>query len=112
MIDSVPAQFADVNEAVDASEVNQGDEVLSVMKDDEIVCEYYDEQHMLGPDPREVRAVAKLLIGPLQDVKIEHRVVDTLELKARKDLKAHAVCQVMMALRDRLVRQALRAKTV
>jgi len=70
----------------DAAEINQGDDVLAAMKDDEIVCEYFDELHMLGPDPRDVVARAKMLIGQIQDVKIEHRVVDTLELKARKNL--------------------------
>jgi len=66
--------------------VNQADGKLSAMKGDEIVVEYFDEAHMAGPDPREVRYTARLLIGQIQDVKIEHREVDTLELKARKDL--------------------------
>jgi len=70
----------------DASGINQGDDVLSTMKEDEIVCEYFDETHMLGPDARDIKARAKMLIGRIQDVRIINRVVDTLELKARKNL--------------------------
>lgn len=70
----------------DASAVNRRDDVLSAMKDDEIVCSYVDKRHIHGPDPREVQAVAKTLIGQIQDVKIEHRVVNSVELKARKNL--------------------------
>ena len=72
--------------AVDKAEVNQGDAKLSAMKGDELVVEYLDEAHIAGTEPREVRATAKLLIGQIQDVKIEHREVDTLDLKARKNL--------------------------
>ncbi|MBM4042347.1 MAG: tetratricopeptide repeat protein [Planctomycetes bacterium] len=72
--------------AVDKAEVNQGDAKLSAMKGDELVVEYLDEAHIGGTDTREVRATAKLLIGQIQDVKIEHREVDTLDLKARKNL--------------------------
>lgn len=68
------------------SEVDQTDDVLSAMKGDDIVVEYTDELHMLGKDPREVKAVAKILVGQIQDVKIEHRVVNELEQKARKNL--------------------------
>ncbi|MBM4043307.1 MAG: tetratricopeptide repeat protein, partial [Planctomycetes bacterium] len=61
-------------------------EKLSAMKGDELVVEYLDDAHIAGAEPREVRANAKLLIGQIQDVKIEHREVDTLDLKARKNL--------------------------
>ena len=70
----------------DPSAVNHTDGVLSAMKDDQIVCSYLDERHIHGAEPREVKAVAKMLIGQIQDVKIEHRVVDSVELKARKNL--------------------------
>jgi len=72
--------------AADKGEVRQGDDKLSAMKGDELVVEYLDEAHIAGAEPREVRANAKLLIGQIQDVKIEHREVDTLDLKARKNL--------------------------
>ncbi|HUT34444.1 MAG TPA: tetratricopeptide repeat protein [Planctomycetota bacterium] len=72
--------------AMDRSEVHQGDPKLSAMKGDELVVEYLDEAHIAGTEPREVRASARLLIGQIQDVKIEHREVDTLDLKARKNL--------------------------
>lgn len=81
-------------------DVNQGDDKLSAIKGDDIIVEYYDELHMAGAygaepllsarsggsQPRDVRATAKLLIGQIQDVKIEHREVDTLDLRARKNL--------------------------
>ncbi len=60
--------------------------MLNARKGDEIVLEYDDERHMGGPDLRRVLATAKLLIGEIQDVKIEHRVVDSMDLKARKNL--------------------------
>lgn len=70
----------------DESQIIQGDEVLAVGSGDEIVVNYTDEAHMLGSEPRELKAVAKVLVGQIQDVRIEHRVVPTLELKARKEL--------------------------
>ncbi len=68
------------------SEVDQADEVLSAVKGDDIVVEYVDELHMMGKDPRDVKALAKILVGQIQDVKIEHRVVSEIEQKARKNL--------------------------
>jgi len=67
-------------------EIRRGDNVLSAMKGDDIVVEYLDEAHMLGREPRVVKAQAKLLIGQIQDVKIEHREVESIEVKARKSL--------------------------
>ena len=66
--------------------VDENDERLCAMQGDDIVVEYVDEHHMAGKDPRDVSAVAKLLIGQIQDVKIEHREVDSADLKARKNL--------------------------
>ena len=37
-------------------------------------------------EPRTVKYKAQLLMGQIQDVKVEHRVVDSLDLKARKNL--------------------------
>jgi len=68
------------------SEVNQSDNVLGAFKGDTIVLEYVDETHMVGTEPRDVTAKAKLLIGQIQDVKIEQRVVDSVDLRARKNL--------------------------
>jgi TolA-binding protein len=48
--------------------------------------EYLDERHARGDAPHEAAASARLLIGQIQDVKIEHREVETLDLKARKEL--------------------------
>ena len=69
-----------------ATDVRREDATLSGMKGDQMLCSYTDDRHILGPDPRVVQATAHLLIGQIQDVKIEHRVVDSLELKARKNL--------------------------
>ncbi len=59
---------------------------ISVMNGDELVLTYNDEKSMVSPDPREVSYRAKLLIGQIQDVRIENRVVDSIDLKARKNL--------------------------
>jgi TolA-binding protein len=67
-------------------EIARGPGKLSVMKGDDVVMEYLDEKHILGPDPRTVQYRAKVLVGQIQDVKVEDRVVDSLELKARKNL--------------------------
>lgn len=72
--------------AENVTDVVQGDKTLSAMAGDEIAVEYVDEVHVLGQEPRMITARAKLLVGQIQDVKVEHRVVDSLELKARKDL--------------------------
>ncbi len=59
---------------------------ISVMKGDELVLTYNDEKSMVSADPREITYRVKLLIGQIQDVKIENRVVDSVDLKARKNL--------------------------
>lgn len=69
-----------------ASDVKTDDNELSVMKGDDIIVSYQDETHAMGPDPRTVSYKAQLLLGQIQDVKIEQRIVDSVELKARKDL--------------------------
>ncbi|GAG28005.1 unnamed protein product, partial [marine sediment metagenome] len=72
--------------ALDESSINRADETISAMKGDDIVLEYYDELHMEGNEPRDVKVKARMLIGQIQDVKVEHRVVDSIDLKARKNL--------------------------
>ena len=70
----------------DAAAVNPKDAELSTMKGDDICLEYVDEQHLLAKEPRKLTAAAKMLIGQMKDVRIEHRVVDTADLRARKDV--------------------------
>jgi len=69
-----------------ADEVGQGDDVLCTMKGDEMVVAYYDHLHLGGAEGRDVKTTARVLIGQIQDVKIEHREVDSVDLKARKNL--------------------------
>jgi TolA-binding protein len=59
---------------------------LLAAKGDEIVVEYVNEISMVSRDPRTISASAKLLMGQFQDVKIEQRVVDSIDLKVRKNL--------------------------
>ncbi|NQT91182.1 MAG: tetratricopeptide repeat protein, partial [Lentisphaerae bacterium] len=59
---------------------------LLARKGDEIVLTYADTSHIGGSEVREVSYKATVLAGDIQDVKIEHRMVDSAELKARKDL--------------------------
>ncbi len=78
----------------DPEDVNQADDVLSCLlpqgqataRGDEIVLEYLDKLHMGGAEPRDVKTRARLLIGQIRDVKIEHREVASPDLKARKQL--------------------------
>jgi tetratricopeptide (TPR) repeat protein len=59
---------------------------LVAMNGDDLVIEYVDEARADSPDPKVVTYKARLLMGQIQDVKVEHRVVDSLDLKARKNL--------------------------
>ncbi|MFW5682478.1 MAG: tetratricopeptide repeat protein [Phycisphaeraceae bacterium] len=68
------------------ADIDLNDDTLSAMRDDRIVMEYLDDDHMKGDASRTVTAHAKLLTGNIQDVKIEHRVVESVDLKARKNL--------------------------
>jgi len=63
-----------------------GDNKLEVGKGDEIAMAYTDEHHMLDRDPRQVSARVKVLIGQIQDVQINQTFVDSLDLRARKNL--------------------------
>jgi TolA-binding protein len=56
------------------------------MKDDEAVLLYTDSEYMGGNGARTLDYSARVVIGDIQDVKIEHREIATLDLKARKDL--------------------------
>jgi TolA-binding protein len=69
-----------------ASQVSTADPTLSVMKGDDIGLEYQDQNHIAGGDAVLVKTKARLLLGQIQDVKVEHRVVDSLDLKAKKHL--------------------------
>ena len=68
------------------TKIDQTDEVLSAIPGDDIVLSYSDQLHMFGTEPRPLTAKAKLLIGQIQDVRIEHRIVDSPRDKARKNL--------------------------
>ena len=70
----------------DSAQIHQGDNTLAAMNGDVLVLEYEDAFHINGNEPRSLTAEAKLLIGVIQDVKIEHREVELLEIKARKQL--------------------------
>lgn len=74
-----------VPKAVAGADAVQNDGSLYVMKGDDLVVEYKNDLNMSG-ESRLVRADAKLLMGQVQDVKIEHREVDLLDQKARKNL--------------------------
>lgn len=65
---------------------SQTDQQLSVKPGDDVFIEYTDEKHLISSEPRDLQYRAKLLVGQIQDVKIEHRVVDSLDVKARKNL--------------------------
>ena len=64
----------------------KGEGKLHVAKGDDVLLEYVNEISMASPEPRTIAAAAKLLLGQFQDVKIEQRVVDSIDLKVRKDL--------------------------
>ncbi len=72
--------------ALNESDIRPESGKISVMKGDELVLAYADEKSMASTEPRELTCRAKLLIGQIQDVKIENRVVDSVDLKARKNL--------------------------
>jgi tetratricopeptide (TPR) repeat protein len=56
------------------------------LKDDEAILVYTDSEYMGGNGARTLDYSARVVIGDIQDVKIEHREVSSLELRARKDL--------------------------
>ncbi len=72
--------------ALDEKDVVSDNTTLWAMTNDEIVLEYEDIRHIGGDERRVVNYKAKILVGEIQDVKIEHRIVESLDLKARKDL--------------------------
>ena len=67
-------------------DVKPADKTISAIQGDDIVVTYVDNLHLAGEEPRTVSAKAKVLIGQLGDVRIEHRVVQSLRDKARKNL--------------------------
>jgi len=68
------------------SDAIRGDDVLSARQGDDITLAYTDETHMGAEGARELGAQARILVGNIQDVRIEHRVVQTLDIKAQKDV--------------------------
>jgi TolA-binding protein len=66
--------------------VNPADDALFAEQNDDIVVAYTDDYHLAGDGPRDIEYAARILTGQIQDVKVEHREVNTLELKARKEL--------------------------
>jgi len=75
-----------INVAYSDEEVRQNDDTLSAMKGDDILMEYVDTRHIKGDEPRHLTYKAKVVVGVISDVKIVHRKVDSLELKAKKEL--------------------------
>ena len=63
----------------------QGDRV-EVKAGDTIVLEYIDLSHIEGEFEKKLEYKAKLLVGEIQDVKIERREAPTIEMKAQKNL--------------------------
>ncbi len=59
---------------------------LVAARGDEIALDYEDAEHIAGREPVVRTYVAKMLVGSIQDVRIEHREVDDEDLKARKSL--------------------------
>ncbi len=70
----------------DASRITPEGSRLQAVNGDNLVIEYVDEANAESADARIVKYKARLLMGQIQDVKVEHRVVDSLDLKARKNL--------------------------
>ena len=81
-----------------AEDARKGDKELSALQGDDIVLTYVDEKYLTGDElqtgkfdvselePRTVRAKAKILIGKLGNVRIDHRVVTAAKDRARKNL--------------------------
>jgi len=76
----VPVQVSD------PADVNTDDSQISVLKGDELCLQYVDDLHIDGSDPRKLTASAKVLIGQIKDVRVEHRVVETPDLRAQKNV--------------------------
>ena len=61
-------------------------EAIWAMRDDEALMRYVDNEHIGGTEPRTIEYTSRILLGDIQDVRIEHRQVSAVELKARKNL--------------------------
>ncbi|NQZ70306.1 MAG: tetratricopeptide repeat protein [Lentisphaeria bacterium] len=66
-----------------AEDLVQGDATLSAMEGDNVLMEYLDEIN-ITKEPRTIKTEAKVLTGSIKDVKIEHRHVSSLDIKAKK----------------------------
>jgi len=68
------------------TEINLNDSQLCAMRGDSVLLEYVDDKYMGGQEPRVLKYKAKVLIGAINDVKIEHREVNDIGIKAQKNL--------------------------
>ena len=77
---------AKLSEALSTNDVNNSDQILHAQKGDYIILQYSDQTNISQEENKLLQYKAKVLIGAIQDVKIEHREVDSLQIKAEKDL--------------------------
>jgi TolA-binding protein len=77
---------AKLKEAMSTNNITSDDDILHAQKGDFIVLEYVDESNISQEENKLITYRAKVLIGAIQDVKIEHREVDSLQIKAEKDI--------------------------
>lgn len=77
---------AKLNDELSTNNIPDNDPVLRARKGDLIVLEYVDKNNISQEENKLLDYQAKVLIGAIQDVKIEHREVESLDLKAQKEL--------------------------
>lgn len=75
-----------LNEADKNTAISVNDQNLHAFKGDSAILQYTDETNISGEDNKLLSYKSKVLIGAIQDVKIEHREVQSLEVKAKKEL--------------------------
>jgi len=73
-------------EAQSTNNITSDDDILNAQKGDSIVLEYVDESNISQVENKLITYQAKVLIGAIQDVKIEHREVDSMQIRAEKNL--------------------------
>jgi len=77
---------AKLTEALSTNNITSDDDILNAQKGDSIVLEYVDESNISQEENKLITYRAKVLIGAIQDVKIEHREIDSIQVKAKKNL--------------------------
>ncbi len=77
---------AKLTEAQSTNNITSDDNILHAQKGDSIILEYVDEYNISQDENKLVTYKAEVLIGAIQDVKIEHREIDSIQVKAQKDL--------------------------